>query len=303
MSTYRGSVLLLVIACTCTALAANDMTLDELVNHNLDSIGTAQARQAAKSRVIEGTAAYRILVGGAGQAEGKAVLVSEQKKLQMMLKVDAQRYHGERFICDGKKTSVAGTYDDHSRSELGELLRAEDAPLREGLLGGELSTSWVLLDRGSSKGKFQYEGLKKVDGRDLYAIGYKPKKGADLKVTMYFEPETFHHVLTLYEARTHAGIGMAEAPTDLGPPASTGPDNTMAGGTDIASARQQETRYRIEERFGDFKAADGLTLPSHYELRFTEELQSGFTKSVLWTVEVTRVLNNVPLDARNFEVK
>ena len=43
------------------------------------------------------------------------------------------------------------------------------------------------------------------------------------------------------------------------------------------------------------------TLPSHYDLRFTEELQNGFTKSLEWDVTTTRVLNNVSLDPRNFQ--
>jgi hypothetical protein len=65
----------------------------------------------------------------------------------------------------------------------------------------------------------------------------------------------------------------------------------------------QETRYRIEERLSELQTADGLTLPSHYDLRFTAELRSGFTKSVEWDVTISRVLNNVSLDPRKFEVK
>ena len=89
----------------------------------------------------------------------------------------------------------------------------------------------------------------------------------------------------------HAGLGMGRS---FGP---------LPGSAEVASARQQETRYRIEERFSNFKAYDGFTLPSHYELRFTEELQNGFTKLTLWTVEVTRVLNNISVDDHNFEIK
>jgi hypothetical protein len=69
------------------------------------------------------------------------------------------------------------------------------------------------------------------------------------------------------------------------------------------SARREEARYRIEERFSNFQSTDGLTLPSHYDLRFSEELQGGFTKSVEWEVNATRVLNNVGLDPKNFQVR
>jgi hypothetical protein len=105
--------------------------------------------------------------------------------------------------------------------------------------------------------------------------------GGDLAIRLYFEPETFRHAMTTYQVSIQAGIGA----------------------NDVESARQQETRYRIEERFGDFQNSDGLTLPFHYELRFTKELQNGFTKLLEWDVAVTRVLNNVSLDPRNFQIK
>ena len=38
-----------------------------------------------------------------------------------------------------------------------------------------------------------------------------------------------------------------------------------------ATAHQNETRYRLEERFSDFAAVDSLTLPMHYTLQFTHE--------------------------------
>jgi hypothetical protein len=63
------------------------------------------------------------------------------------------------------------------------------------------------------------------------------------------------------------------------------------------------TRYEIEERFSDFKTADGLTVPSHYDLRFTEEMETGFTKSVEWEVKATDIVNNLSIDARSFQVK
>lgn len=263
------------------------LTMEDLLRHHLDSIGSASTRAATRARVVEGTASYRVLVGGSGQIDGKAVLVSEGPKLHMLLRIGAQQYTGEQFICDGDKTSVAGTYMDKSRSEFGEFLRSEDLPIREGLLGGVLSTAWPLLDLDSRKGKLRYQGLKKVDGVELYAVSYQPKKGTDLDITLLFEPETFRHVRTVYAVSAHAGLGMADS-------------GNRASETE--SARQQQTRYRIEEKFSDFKTADGLTLPNHYDLRFQEELQNGFTKQVEWEVSATRVLNNISVDARNFQI-
>jgi hypothetical protein len=262
------------------AKGETNLKVEDVLQKHLDSVGTPEVRAAAKSRVIEGTVAYRVLVGGSGEIQGKAVMVSEGDKLQMLLKINALKYHGERFVRDGDKTFVAGTYDNKTRSEFGEFLRAEDIPLREGLLGGVWSAGWPLLDLNASKGKFRYDGLKKVEGKEFHAVQYRGKKKSDLDITLYFEPETFRHVMTIYKANVHAGIGA----------------------TEVESARQQETRYRIEERFSDFRPVDGLSLPSHYDLRFQEELQNGFTKMVEWDMTTTRVLNNVSLDSKNFEI-
>lgn len=284
------------------AFAEERLNAEDVLRKHLESVGTEATRAAAKSRVVEGTTSYRILVGGAGQVDGKAVVVSDGRKMQMLLKVSAPQYAGERFICDGDKTSVAGTYTDKSRSELGQFLRAEDLPLREGLLGGVLSTSWPLLDLNGRKARLKYLGLKKVNGVELHAVTYQPKKNTDMDITLYFEPTTFHHVLTVYTASVHAGLGGTATTDTLAPPSEIG---TFGGstGADVNTSRQQQTRYRIEERFSSFEAFDGVSLPTHYDLRFQEELQNGFTKTVEWDTTTTRVLNNVTLDAKNFKVQ
>ena len=285
-----------IFAVTQTFAVENKLSAEDLLKHHLDSIGDQAARTAMKSRVVEGTSSYRILVGGSGRIDGKAVLASDGEKMQMLLKVTAQQYTGERFIRNGDRTSVAATYTDKTRSELGRFLEANDLPIREGLLGGVLTTGWSLLDLDAHKSKLHYEGLKKVDGKELQAVVYQPGKTSDLDIVLYFDPENFHHVMTVYTASVHAGLGQGY---DI-----TGDPNGPVPGSasEEASARQQQTRYRIEERFSDFKTTDGYTLPSHYDLRFQEELQNGFTKTVVWEVTTSRVLNNIPMDVRNFDI-
>ncbi|MGA9496223.1 MAG: hypothetical protein WBV41_10220, partial [Terriglobales bacterium] len=79
---------------------------------------------------------------------------------------------------------------------------------------------------------------------------------------------------------------------------------TQGGGTaETAAARQQLTRYRLQEKFSDFKTADGVTLPTHYDIQFTQELQNGKTTLSDWDMKGVDVSNNTPVDARNFEVK
>ena len=295
MSFYSRLIATATSLLLATQLFAVDtkISTDEILKRHLDSIADPATRAALKSRVIEGTTAYRILVGGSGEVTGKAIIVSDTDKLHMLLKITAQQYNGEKFIRNGSHISVAGTYADKTRSEFGRFLWSEDLPLKDGLLGGALTTGWLLLNSDRSK-ELHFQGVKKLDGKELYAVSYRPKKASDMDIMLYFDPETFHHVLTVYSVEVHAGLGRAPVMTSNG---------IVAGSaSEEESARQQQTRYRIEERFSDFKTTDGITLPTHYDLRYQQELQTGFTKTVEWDITATRVLNNVPVDARNFEI-
>jgi len=271
-----------VVSVAISSSAENSLTPEILLQKHLDAIGTTAARTAAKTRVVQGTATYKLLVGGSGQIVGNDTIASDGRSLHMLLKINALQFRGERFISNGDKVYVAGTYDNKTRSEFGEFLHGEDVLLREGLLGGVLTTGWPLLDLDGRKAKLLLKGSRKVDGVNLLAATYKPKKGFDMDITLFFDPETFRHVMTSYSISRAAGLLAASE------------------GGEVASARQNEIRYLIQERFSDFRTNDGITLPWHYDLRYTEETQSGFTKSVDWDIVTTNVSNNVPIDPKNF---
>jgi len=267
----------------CSALLwAVDVKPADVIAKHLDSIGSAQVRKDLKSRVVIGGATYRVLVGGSGAIDGKFQFASQGTKTDVLFKVNANGFLGEQFICDGNKTSVAGTYTDKHRSEFGIFILDEDIVLRDSLLGGVWSSGWPLLDLEARKATIQSEGTKKVDGRDLIVLRYKPKKSSDLEIQLYFDPNTYQHVMTSFKATVSSSIG-------------TGGETT--------SSQEQETRYRLEERFSDFKTSDGLTLPTHYDLRYTVELNNGFTKTVEWEVKATNIMNNQSIDPRAFEVQ
>jgi hypothetical protein len=80
------------------------------------------------------------------------------------------------------------------------------------------------------------------------------------------------------------------------------PSTSVAGG-ETTMAGKSTRRYKIEERFSDFQTVEGLTLPTHYDLRYTLEGESGFTKSVEWEVRALSILNNQSIDPRSFQVK
>jgi hypothetical protein len=271
--------LVLVSVCAFLPLEAADMKPADLVAKHLDSIGSAQVRNV-KSRVVQAAATYRIWSGGSGAIDGKSVIATEGRKSNFLFKINSNGYHGEQFISDGDKISVAGTYSDKSRSEFGDFVLSQDIMLKE-TLGGVWSTGWPLLDLESHKAQVHFEGSKKVDGHELLVLRFRPKKSTDLDIAMFFDPQTFRHVMTTYKASQQTGIA----------------------DTVIETARKQPTRYEVEEKFSDFQTVDGLTLPYHYDLRFTEELDTGFTKSVEWDVKATAIMNNISIDDRSFQVK
>jgi hypothetical protein len=228
-----------------------------------------------------------------------------------LLKLPNPSYHGERFVSDGKKTVVAevkpGVY-----SNLGQFVLAHNEILTEGLWGGTLSTGWALAHLDERRAKLKYQGLKKMGGRELHRVDYTPKH-SDLEIQLYFEPDTLRHVLTVYELTIKPQMALTERET----------------------AQQQETHYRLEERFADFKSTDGLTLPGKWTVQFTSEVPEarastpGGGSSTLgggapinegtsqghprfgaaiaavsqFEVTVTNISHNVQLDPKNFEVK
>jgi hypothetical protein len=264
-----------------TLLCAADLSPAEIILKHLDSIGTEQARNATTSRAIQAFATYRILVGGSGAIDGKAQVASQGRKSDFLFRINAGTYRGEQFIFDGNHIEVVGTYSDKSRSEFGNFVLAQDVLLRENLLGGVWSTNWALLDVEGRKAKLHSEGTKRVDGKELLAVRYTPHKNTDLDIVMYFDPQTFHHVMTVYRME---------------------PSTSNVGG-ETAQAGKSTRRYRLEERFSDFKTAGGLTLPTHYDLRYTLENESGFTKSIEWELQNVQISNNISIDPRSFEVK
>ncbi|HKM46988.1 MAG TPA: hypothetical protein VJX69_05350 [Terriglobales bacterium] len=267
------------------------MQVGDLVKQHLNSIGTEQARVAVKTRAVEGTLQFRIVNGGAGNGDGKQVFISEGDKLVSLLKLPNPSYHGERFVTDGRKIVVAelkpGVY-----SNLGQFVLSNNEIVTDGLWGGTLSTAWPLAHLDERHAKLKYQGLKKVDGRELHRVDYTTSKHTNLEIQLFFEPDTFRHVETIYSVTISPPIAHSDRET----------------------ARQQETHYILEERFADFKTVDGLTLPGRWTLQFTSDVPevsiSGHTRfgaSLVMVTQfettVTNISHNVQLDPKNFEIK
>jgi hypothetical protein len=274
-------VVFVLLSFASAAWGADDTKPENIVAKSLDSVGTAQARAAIQSRAVEGSLRFNNLLDAAKNATGYWGYFSEQQKTNFVMTFGEAEWRGERFAFDGNKTFFASFTSAHVLSSIGRFMFTYDFIVKEGLLGGELSTHWALEDLDRTRAKIRYAGLKKIDGRSLQMIEYFPK-GNEMDIKIYFDPDTHHHVMTVYFLTWNPGIGRG------------GPRH---------SAGQLPARYTIEERFSDFRTDNGITLPWHYELRYTQEPQNGATRNYDWDMTAEKVGNNVSLDPQNFEMK
>jgi hypothetical protein len=269
----------LTLAATLPA-ADTKLKPEELVEKHLASLGTPESRNALKSREISGSSQVIFRQGGTGRLAGTAMVMSEGPRFRIGMAFNQPAYPGEQLAFDGNKVTV-GDIRPGQRSPLSEFIYNFDTIIKEGLLGGALTTAWALQDVAGRKPRLSYEGLKKVEGRELHELKYRPRKGGgDLQIALYFEPDSCRHVRTRYR---HLGpSGMGPRPTD--------------------SSSRGEARYLIEEFFDDFRALDGIAIPHAYRLVFTMEEQSG-TSVTEWNIAVSKAMHNQAIDPSQFTVR
>jgi hypothetical protein len=273
------AVMIMATCALCASVSAQEkkLTVEELIAHHLDSIGSAQARASAKNRVVSGTVKLISRVGTAGNVDGEVAIASSGEKLRYSMKFPSPQYPGEQFAFDGSKV-LTGHLPSGQRSPLSLYLEQQNVPLKDGLLGGTLSTAWAMLRTERLKPKLEYRGLKRIEGRQLHEVSYRAQKGSpDLKVSLFFDPTSFQHVRTEYEFKVPARLGQ-------------GPNE---------SARFQENYYQIVESFEDFRAVDGLTVPRRYRLQLNVQTSRG-SLVFDWNAGIEQVLHNQSLDDQIF---
>jgi hypothetical protein len=305
-SRFSALALISVLLVACFPSFGEDMKAEDVLKHHLDSIGPADARAALKSRAVQGSLKFRIQVGGGSEVTGTWGLVSEQNQSRLVMRFSSGGdWRGEQFVFDGSKTQFISATSSHTRSVFAQFVSSQDFIIKEGLLGGVLTTGWALENLERNHAKLQSIGRRKIDGRELIGLQYFSKGTKDVQVKLYFDPENYHHVMTVYSLEIAPNMGREIT----------------------ESAYQHENRYTIEERFSDFQSADGLTLPGEYRLQYTQEVQTnttglqttpamgstgngveasqllGTTRVYDWQMKAEQVSNNVGLDPGNFKVK
>lgn len=240
--------------------AGDKMKPAEVIAHHLDAVGTVEARAA--SRKVEGSCAMTAPASGgvAGALLGRFSFESEAGRFALRMKFPSQGYPAESFGLESGKPDV-GFVLPGRRSALGTFLSTHDVILREGLLGGVLNGGWPLFGLEERGAKVSYDGLKELDGRDVHRLRYRAKKGQDtLDVFLFFDPDTFRHVATVYKASQAQQLGV-----------------TME-----SSSSQPDVYLQLTETFGDFKRAKGVTLPASWAISY--ETQARVTQ--YWKYEL-----------------
>jgi hypothetical protein len=254
---------------------------EELVTKHLDALGTVEARAALKSLNVEGNLLTRFLKGGTGTAGGPFSMVSAGHKILMEAKFNTPTYPGESYAFDGEKKTI-GYVVPGQRSQLEDFLNYNGEVLAEGLIGGTLSTAWPLYDWQTRNARLDLDGLKKVDGKELLRITYHPRHGTgDLKIYLFFDPETFRHVKTIYTEQSQAQMGSTPGLSSVG------------GGANLT----------LEEDFGGFTTVNKLMLPTQWSIKYTQEGIGSGSSIVQFEMAIKRVQANPNVSGVAFRIQ
>src|SRR3954471_8210212 len=141
---------------------AEDLKPQEIVSRHLESIAPAALRSGIKSRAVQGALNFHVLVGGGAGVTGTWGRVSEERRSNFVMRFGGGGdWHGEQFIFDGNRIGFATATSSHSRSVFAQFVSSQDFIIKEGLLGGELSTAWALQHLDQTHAKIQPLGRKK----------------------------------------------------------------------------------------------------------------------------------------------
>lgn len=257
---------------------AQKITAEEVINKHLDSIGTKEKRAEIKNQVIFTDVSFK-QKGSTTPITGKGVILSAGVKNLWGMNLNSNDYPRDQFSYDGKDTQV-GFSKPGLRSIIGSFILSYPDLLKEGLLGGTLTSSWALMNYDAAKIKISYDGTKKIDGKENYVLSFSPKGGSDLSIKMYFDKQTFQHTRTEYNRLIAASQG---------------------GSIDSSAGRTPE-RYKLVEDFSNYTKMGNLTLPGSYKV-FYNYSRTATVREADWQFNITNYSYNQELDAKSFDIE
>jgi hypothetical protein len=254
--------------------AGQKMKSDELVRLHLAALGAPASievvllRNANGHGSIEFLSAEHMLPSGT-KAQGPLKLQDTGSRLDLSMNLDNPEYPADGFSFDGKKVlivnfnpSSTSGFDRVTFPELGYFLGLHEGIVEKNIFGGVLRTSWALLSLNPKKDKLKYRGLKKDGSRKFHALEYKIPNIPDGSVTatLYFDPETYRHVLTRYKI------------VDTTQRTETRTVAVRGGVTTRNVSVPRNKNHELLERFSDFQEVDGLDLPHTWSIELRREI-------------------------------
>jgi hypothetical protein len=254
------------------------LTAQEVLTGHLASIGTPEAIAKIKSRAMAGNGRLTPLRGFFGKTlTGPVQFASVDDKLLFVMMLNSNEYPYEKFAYNGKDITV-GKMPSGDRTPLGEFLKSASNIIKQGIFGGTLSARWDLLNFDPKNAKLEYAGLENSNNRKLHKVKYSSSKTGMLKVNLYFEADTFRHVLSEYQYRLSPAITS----------------------NSLESSQLKEKRYTLVEQFSDFVQVEGVTLPQSYVLNLTNEEDS--VTALEWAVKFSQFYFKETLSPDLFKV-
>jgi hypothetical protein len=265
------------------ANANADLTPEKLIAEHIKSIGEPTTLSSVNSRAFFGSTDVEFVQGMFGSIKnGVSSFVSDGEKLQIVMKYGDLNYPAEYIAYNGNDVSV-GYISPGQRSPLADFLFRFNGVMKKGFIGGTLSLAWPLLNPDGIECKLKYKKVK-VEGRELHRLEWPIHILRNVKIKMYFEPETFHHVRTDYVVRIQEDISVTRAFDIM--------DKYIV----------PESIYTLIERFDDYRKVSGMMLPHKYSIEYTLEGQ-GHSFIGHWTLNARKWLFNRTFDEMLFEAQ
>jgi hypothetical protein len=292
---------ILTLASDHSFAADNDLNPQKLVAEHLKSLGGPALLAKIKSRIITGLSSVEFIQGMSGKMQGSSMFISEGPRLAIALRFPDVNYPGEYFASDGKEVTV-GHISPGQKSPIAEFLFMNNGIIKEGLLGGALSTYWPLLDIEKRQPNLKLRNSK-IEGRELYEVEYTAKTGLrNMKIKLYFDPATYSHVRTEYkvQVRGDSSVGNKAGfdPLDQNSVKAARPRGDISVGDS-----QPDSYYTLIEKFEDFKKVNGMILPHRYLIEYSLE-GSGQAFIGHWTLTIDKwAYNQATFDPKIFQAQ
>ncbi len=145
---------LILVAASVEFASAQKLKAEDVVAKHVESLGTAEARSAVKNMIAVGNGASKYLSTADLSSDGRLVIASDGPKFFMGINLNgtSNRFADELFTFDGESSNAALPRQGQ-RSNLGSFVQSNRMMIDQGLMGGELSTGWLLANLANNKGK------------------------------------------------------------------------------------------------------------------------------------------------------